>query len=133
MYKRIDDNNVIFNDSEFQKDKYKFSIIFKNLSSPELELYSDEENYIICRGSKKRPTWIWTKDNFDKAKISEIEELIKMISRRDSISEEEAREVVQVAAVDMETAFYNGNLGLAEEILRSDLGLEPDYLMLFIN
>ena len=52
MYKRIDGNNVIFNDSEFQKDKYKFNIIFKNLSSPELELYSDEENYIICRGSK---------------------------------------------------------------------------------
>ena len=62
-----------------------------------------------------------------------IEELIKMISQRDSISEEEAREAVQVAAIDMETAFYNGDLGLAEEILRSDLGLEPDYLMLFIN
>ena len=78
MYKRIDGNNVIFNDSEFQKDKYKFNIIFKNLSSPELELYSDEENYIICRGSKKWPTWIWTRDNFDKSKINEIEELIKM-------------------------------------------------------
>ena len=78
MYKRINSNNAIFNDSEFQKDKYKFNIIFKNLSSPELELYSDEENYIICRGSKKWPTWIWTKDNFDKTKISEIEELIKM-------------------------------------------------------
>jgi len=78
MYKRIDGNNVIFNDSQFQKDKYKFNIIFKNLSSPELELYSDEENYIICRGSKKWPTWIWTKDNFDKTKINELEELIKM-------------------------------------------------------
>ena len=42
MYKRIDGNNVIFNDSEFQKNKYKFNIIFKNLSSPELELYRDE-------------------------------------------------------------------------------------------
>lgn len=62
-----------------------------------------------------------------------IEELIKMISRRDSISEEEAREVVQVAAVDMETAFYNGDLGLAEEILKQNLGLEPDYIILFIN
>ena len=59
----------MFNSSEFQKDKYKFYIILKNLSSPELELYSDEENYIICRGSKKWPTWIWTKDNFDKNKI----------------------------------------------------------------
>ena len=44
-----------------------FSLILKNLLSPDLELYSDEENYIICRGSKKWPTWIWTKDNFDKA------------------------------------------------------------------
>ena len=64
--------------TDFQKDKYKFNLILKNLSSPELELYSDEENYIICRGSKKWPTWIWTKDNFDKSKILEIEELIKM-------------------------------------------------------
>ena len=78
MYKKIDSNNSIFNNSEFQKDKYKFNIILKNLSSPELELYSDEENYIICRGSKKYPTWIWTKDNFDKTKINEIEELITL-------------------------------------------------------
>ena len=78
MYKKIDRNNNIFNSSEFQKDKYKFYIILKNLESPELELYSDEENYIICRGSKKWPTWIWTKDNFDKSKINEIEELIKL-------------------------------------------------------
>lgn len=62
-----------------------------------------------------------------------IEELIQLIARRDSISENEAREIVGIAALDMETAFYNGNLDLAEEILASDLGLEPDYLMLFIN
>ena len=62
-----------------------------------------------------------------------IEELIKMIAERDNISENEARDIVRVAAVDMETAFYNGDLGLAEEILAMDLNLEPDYLMLFIN
>ena len=62
-----------------------------------------------------------------------IEELIQLIARRDSISENEAREIVGIAALDMETAFYNGDLGLAEEILACDLGLEPDYLMLFIN
>ena len=62
-----------------------------------------------------------------------IEELIQLIARRDSISENEAREIVGIAASDMETAFYNGNLDLAEDILASDLGLEPDYLMLFIN
>ena len=78
MFKRITGDNQVFNCKEFQKDKYKFNIILKNLPSQELELYSDEENYIICRGSKKWPTWIWTKDNFDKLKISEIEQLITM-------------------------------------------------------
>ena len=62
-----------------------------------------------------------------------IEELIQMIARRDSISENEAREIVGIAALDMETAFYNGDLGLAEEILAMDLNLEPDYLFLFID
>ncbi len=78
MYKKIDSNNRIFESNEFRKDKYKFNLIFKNLSSPELELYSDEESYIACRGSKRLPTWIWTSDSFDKSKIEEIEELIKM-------------------------------------------------------
>ena len=77
MYKEIKSDNDIFNSNEFQNDKYKFNIIIKNLSSLELELYSDEENYIICRGAKKYPTWIWTKDNFDKSIIEEIEELIE--------------------------------------------------------
>jgi len=62
-----------------------------------------------------------------------IEELVQLIAKRDSISENEAREAIAVAAVDMETAFYNGDLDLAEDILRGDLGLEPDYLTLFIN
>ncbi len=78
MYKKIEPNNKIFNSPDFQKDKYKFNIILKNLPSPELELYSDEENYIICRGSKKWPTWIWTKDGFSVSIIDEIEELIKL-------------------------------------------------------
>ena len=78
MYKKIEPDNKIFECEDFQKDKYKFNLILKNLPSPELELYSDEENYIICRGAKKYPTWIWTKDNFDKDKITELEELIKI-------------------------------------------------------
>lgn len=76
--KRIEPNNKIFLSENFQKDKYKFHLILKNLPSPELELYSDEENYIICRGGKEWPTWIWTKDNMDKNKIEDIEKLIKI-------------------------------------------------------
>lgn len=62
-----------------------------------------------------------------------IEELAQMMSKRDGISVEEELEAIRIAAIDMETAFYNGDLDLAEDILASDLGLEPDYLMLFIN
>ena len=78
MYKKIEPNNKIFENPEFLKDKYKFNLIFKNLTSPDLELYSDEKNYMLCRGAKNLPTWIWTSDGFDKSKIGEIEELIKI-------------------------------------------------------
>ena len=75
--KKIHKNNKIFASPEFIKDKYKFNIIFKNLDSETLELYSDEDEYMICRGKSDKPAWIWTKDGFDKSKIGEIEELIK--------------------------------------------------------
>ena len=62
-----------------------------------------------------------------------LQELAEMMARRDNLSVEEEMEAIRIAGLDMETAFYNGNLNLAEDILASDLGLEPDYLMLFIN
>lgn len=61
-----------------------------------------------------------------------LEELAQMIARRDNISYEDALIAVRDAAADMEHAFYNGNLNEAEDILRVDLQLEPDYLDLFI-
>lgn len=61
-----------------------------------------------------------------------LEELAVMIAKRDSISYEEALIIIRDAAVDMEHAFYNGSLDEAEDILRTSLGLEPDYLDLFI-
>lgn len=61
-----------------------------------------------------------------------LEELASMISKRDKISYTEAITAVRDCAADMEYAFYNGNLDLAEEILREDLGLELDYMDLFI-
>lgn len=76
--KKIDGSSSIFNNPEFLKDQFKFNIIFKNLSSYTLELYSDEESYMMCRGSVEYPTWIWTKDNIDISKIDEIESLIRM-------------------------------------------------------
>lgn len=76
--KQIDVNNKIFFSEEFQKDKYKFYLITQNLKSEFVVLYSDEENYVICRGAVKWPTWIWTKDNFDLEKLAEIEQLIEL-------------------------------------------------------
>jgi len=75
---QIDKNSCVFSLPEFIKDQYKFNLIFKNLDSPNLELYSDEQNYIICRGDIKWPTWIWTKDDFDVNRIDEIEKLIRI-------------------------------------------------------
>ena len=72
--KEISGEHSIFKSEEFLKDQYKFALIFQNLPSPDLELYSDEESYIFCRGSRQWPVWIWTKDGFDKRKIGEIEE-----------------------------------------------------------
>ena len=61
-----------------------------------------------------------------------LEELAKMIAKRDNISYEEALTTVRDCAADMEHAFYNGSLFEAEDILREDLGLEPDFLDIFI-
>ena len=61
-----------------------------------------------------------------------LEELAEMIARRDDISYNEALTLVRDCAADMEHAFYNGSLNEAEDILAQDLGLELDYLDLFI-
>ena len=55
-----------------------------------------------------------------------------MLSKRDGVSFEEEMAAIRDAAAEMEFAFMNGSLTQAEDILREDLGLEPDYLDLFI-
>lgn len=62
-----------------------------------------------------------------------LEELASMIAKRDGISYSEAMAAVNDAENDIQHAFYEGKLDLAEDVLHYDLGLEPDYLMLFIN
>lgn len=61
-----------------------------------------------------------------------LEELASMIADRDKITFEEAWTIVRDCAADMEHAFYSGNLNEAEDLLKDYLGLEPDYLDLFI-
>ena len=62
-----------------------------------------------------------------------LKELTEMIAARDSISFNEAAEAVQECQEEMNEAFMSGSLDAAEDALRYCLGLEPDYLMLFIN
>ena len=61
-----------------------------------------------------------------------LEELAAMIANRDGISYAEGLAVVRDCAQEMEWAFMNGSLDDAEEILKDYLGLELDYLDLFI-
>ena len=61
-----------------------------------------------------------------------LEELAAMISERDKISFTEAMAAVRDCAADMQYAFMSGSLDAAEDALRDNLGLEPDYLDLFI-
>lgn len=61
-----------------------------------------------------------------------LEELAQMIAKRDDISYNEAMSIVRDCAAEMELAFMDGSLDEAEDILRDCLGLEPDYLDLFI-
>lgn len=60
------------------------------------------------------------------------EELAMMIAKRDGITYKDALTAVRDTAAEMELAFMNGSLDEAEDILRYDLGLEPDYLDVFI-
>jgi len=65
--------------------------------------------------------------------VKDLHELAQMISKRDNISMKEAEELIAICQLDMESAFYNGDLALAEQIMAGDLGLEMDYFDLFIN
>lgn len=61
-----------------------------------------------------------------------LEELATMLAKRDGLSYKEEMAAIRDAAAEMEFAFMEGNLDEAEDILRMDLGLEPEYLDLFI-
>lgn len=60
-------------------------------------------------------------------------ELAEMIAKRDSISFEEAMRAIKDTATMIEDAFMDGNLNACDDILREQLGLEPDYMLSFIN
>lgn len=82
--KKINVDNKIFNDKEFLKDKYKFDLFRHIFDKEDINIYSDEENYIIIL-SKEQTIWIWTKDNIEENKVKEINIFLKEIENNISI------------------------------------------------
>ena len=70
--KKINKDNSIFLSKEFQQEKYMFYGLFFDEKDENIELYSDEENYIICINNDNNRIWIWTKNKLDKKIILEI-------------------------------------------------------------
>lgn len=62
-----------------------------------------------------------------------LKELAKLISKRDNISLNEAHIIVEDTAMEINTAIARGDsYDEVMDILQYNLGLEPDYIDLFI-
>ena len=62
-----------------------------------------------------------------------MQEIINILMRRDCISENEARNILDECIDELQDAIMYGRYLEAEDIVASYLGLEPDYLELIIN
>lgn len=58
-----------------------------------------------------------------------MEEIIKILMKRDGISRKEAKEQVKIFLEDAEDYIQVGDLTDLEELLMDELGLDPDYLL----
>lgn len=58
-----------------------------------------------------------------------MREIINILMRRDGISENEARNLVENCMLEIHEAIAAGRYMEAEDIFMDWLGLEPDYLM----
>ena len=58
-----------------------------------------------------------------------MEKIISILMKRDGLSLEEARRQCEDTVTEVRMAIASGDYMLAEELMMSDLGLEPDYLM----
>ena len=55
--------------------------------------------------------------------------VIEILMKRDGLSKEDAYDLVNEVRAEMQDAIACGDYDLAEEIIESDLGLEPDYII----
>ena len=62
-----------------------------------------------------------------------FDELARMIARRDGISFNEAYATVEETAEMLQEAFAAGSITMAEDILLEELGIELNYLDLFLE
>jgi hypothetical protein len=66
--------------------------------------------------------------------VENMNGLVELLCRRDNISKNEAWSIVEETQADIMEAIYNGeDYEEVVSILEYDLGLEPDYLTLFLE
>lgn len=106
---KIDNNNLVFSTKPFINDKYAFSLILGIISSPEALIYSDEKSYIIARGQKGLPTWIWTSDDIKPEAINAA------IKEMEYFIEEDEK-----AKFTCKKSFYEILLSMSPEFLSTD-------------
>ena len=71
---KINRDSKVFQKLIFLKEQYEFHLLLKMFWFKEHLFHSDEETYIIGRGSPGYPIWIWTKDNIEHQKVQDLEE-----------------------------------------------------------
>lgn len=85
-FKEIKLDDELFQSEEYLKDKYLYYVFGKKIKHENAKIMSDGENYIITNESEETNPWIWTKDNFDKSKLGELEELIRLYLVKDKMT-----------------------------------------------
>jgi hypothetical protein len=63
----------------------------------------------------------------DKPKLK-MNRIIKILMKRDGVTEDEARESCDYAAAEAREHLETGDLAAIEDILSDHFGLEPDYI-----
>lgn len=59
--------------------------------------------------------------------------IIKILMRRDNLSKEDACSEIKTTWEEIQDAIIEGDSDQCEDILMSNLGLEPDYLPYFLG
>ena len=62
------------------------------------------------------------------AKEKKMNEVVRVLMSRDNMSREEAEHYLQNVREEIDDAIAEGDYGLVEDIVYSDLGLEMDYI-----